>query len=72
MDLGLKVKRAIFTILVPEYLVGKALSELLAAKSAVASWRELGIQCKEIHGFMANMGYFVRRTVQKVMRLQGI
>jgi hypothetical protein len=50
----------IFTVLVPEYLVGKALSEKLAAKTGAKYWtRESDFDYKEIHGYMANMGYFV-------------
>ena len=62
MDSRAKTKWMICVILAPEYLVGKALSELLAAKSAVATWSERHVECKEIHGYMANKGHFVLDT----------
>jgi len=42
----------IFTVLVPEYIIGRALNELLATKFKENSWHK-------IQEYMANMGYFV-------------
>lgn len=61
----------IFTILVPEYLIGKAFGERLAAKAGVKRMKELdskwdgfsdavqSLQWEDIHVYMANMGHFV-------------
>ena len=59
----------IFTVLIPEYLVGKAFSDWLAAKSGVEIMKVCieeaiaegieGIEWEMVHAYMANMGYFV-------------
>ncbi|CZR67162.1 uncharacterized protein PAC_17061 [Phialocephala subalpina] len=63
LDSRKKIKWMIFTMLVPEYLVGKAFGEKLAAKSGVQvmedNARKAGVGWDEIHAYMANMGYFV-------------
>jgi hypothetical protein len=60
LDSRTKIKWMLFTILTPEYLVGKALGEKLAAQAGVRIWSaESEFGYKEIHGYMANMGYFV-------------
>ncbi|KUJ21324.1 uncharacterized protein LY89DRAFT_553621, partial [Mollisia scopiformis] len=70
-----KVKWMIITILVPEFLVGKALGEMLSARQSVKDM-QLSMSGSEtilhaqpvrvpkvpwgmVHGYMANMGYFV-------------
>lgn len=55
----------IFTMLIPEYLVGKALSEKIAAKTGVKLMEPeveragVGYEWEEIHSCMVNIGYFV-------------
>jgi hypothetical protein len=53
----------VLTILVSEYLVGKALGELLAARSNVSSVKKSGRMPKHgwnmIQAYMANMDHFV-------------
>jgi hypothetical protein len=58
----------IFTVLVPEYLVGKAFSDWLAAVNGVQIMADFmgqyssnrdGIEWDMVHAYMANMGYFV-------------
>ena len=56
----------VFTTLVPEYLIGKAVSERLAANAGVREMKDklqrrdvVNVQWDEIHVYMANMGYFV-------------
>ncbi|KUJ07171.1 uncharacterized protein LY89DRAFT_660914 [Mollisia scopiformis] len=63
LDSRTKIKWMIFTILVPEYLVGKAFGEWLAAKEGVSYvkrwYPENVIEWETVHVYMANMGYFV-------------
>jgi len=57
-----KVKWEVFAILVPEYLVGKALNDWLAARGLSRTMPEKtrGIPKREtIHGYYANIGGFV-------------
>jgi len=50
----------IFTILIPEYILGKALNERIAVKEIVARFRNVDIaEWEEVHAYMSNMGYFV-------------
>lgn len=51
----------IFTVLVPEYIIGKALNERLAVKSCMIRSRRtlFPADYEEIYFYMANMGYFV-------------
>jgi hypothetical protein len=49
----------IITILVPEYILGKARNERLAAKDAAHYFHIHGSEWGEVHAYMANMGYFV-------------
>jgi len=49
-----KIKWMIFTVFVPEYLVGKALSERAAATDAI-EWNQMSMTQR----YLANMGYFV-------------
>ncbi|KAI1459168.1 hypothetical protein F4805DRAFT_455946 [Annulohypoxylon moriforme] len=63
--LGTKIKWMVLTIFIPEYFVGKAMSELFAAQSAYhhmksEGYEEWGI----VHSYLANMGYFVLDTQQ--------
>ena len=44
----------LFTVLVPEYIIGRALNELLSAKE-----QDLVFGQKIIYTYMVNMGYFV-------------
>ncbi|OCL13489.1 hypothetical protein AOQ84DRAFT_414796 [Glonium stellatum] len=62
LDFRIKVKWMLLTILVPEYLVGKAFGERLAAKAGVKAMFALvseRVTWEEVHAYMANMGYFV-------------
>jgi hypothetical protein len=54
LDSRSKAKWMLFTILVPEFLVGKALGEYRAARYGCK-----GVDWSMIHSYMANMGYFV-------------
>lgn len=58
LDSRTKIKWMIFTILIPEYIVGKALNELLGAKLGETD-PEMVSNWEEVHHYMANMGYFV-------------
>lgn len=52
----------LYTVFVPEYLMGKALGERFAARYGVELMsykRGHGLEWEEIHSYMANMGYFV-------------
>ncbi len=59
MDSRTKIKWMIFTILIPEYILGKALNERLSVKGSRIQFRDLGLDWEEVHLYMANMGYFV-------------
>jgi hypothetical protein len=52
LDSRTKIKWMMFTILVPEYIVGKALNELLANNERFSNW-------DKVTTYMANMGYFI-------------
>ena len=52
MDSRTKIKWMMFTILVPEYIVGKALNELVAINNR---WARLD----KVTTYMASMGYFI-------------
>ncbi|KAI0137871.1 hypothetical protein F4776DRAFT_89573 [Hypoxylon sp. NC0597] len=58
-----KIKWMVVTTLVPEYLLGKALSERLAVKATLPLIEKhipmAGKEWGEIHCYLANMGYFV-------------
>ncbi|KAI1100959.1 hypothetical protein F4804DRAFT_317492 [Jackrogersella minutella] len=58
-----KLKWMTFTTFVPEYLVGKALSELFAMKAVLSDMRDksymVGKEWGTVHCYLANMGYFV-------------
>ncbi|KAI0896522.1 hypothetical protein F4806DRAFT_495824 [Annulohypoxylon nitens] len=61
-----KVKWMVLTILVPEYIVGKALNMFLSARKMESKMRaENNIVTEEwglVHSYLANMGYFVLDT----------
>ncbi|KAI1140263.1 hypothetical protein F5Y05DRAFT_311046 [Hypoxylon sp. FL0543] len=57
-----KIKWMVITILVPEYLLGKALSELLAVRALKNDIHDLGKEWGPTHCYLANMGYFVLDT----------
>jgi hypothetical protein len=69
LDSRTKIKWTVITILVPEYLVGKAFGEKLEAMSgtkmknfpSLTERNNIGydFEWEEIHAYMANMGYFV-------------
>ena len=63
LDSRRRVKWMLFTILVPEYLVGKALNDRLSAKRLTRFIREHRLrgdaEWEEIHVQMANIGYYV-------------
>lgn len=62
LDSRTKIKWMMFTAFIPEYLVGKAYGELLAAKGGVKDLAEYaveGIEWEDVHAYLANMGYFV-------------
>ncbi|KAI0838767.1 hypothetical protein F5Y06DRAFT_43912 [Hypoxylon sp. FL0890] len=61
-----KIKWMVVTILVPEYLLGKALSERLSVKTALSPsernhpmFGTIGGEWGAVHCCLANMGYFV-------------
>ncbi|OTA70093.1 hypothetical protein K449DRAFT_2081 [Hypoxylon sp. EC38] len=58
-----KIKWMVVAILVPEYLLGKALSERLAVKATLPRIEKhitmTGKDWGEVHCYLANMGYFV-------------
>ncbi|KAK0712654.1 hypothetical protein B0T26DRAFT_714882 [Lasiosphaeria miniovina] len=62
LDSRTKLKWMIFTVLAPEYLVGKALGERLAVRGT--DWFLNGnaldnAPFESIHGYLCNMGYFI-------------
>ena len=57
LDAAVKVKWMVLTVLMPEYLMGKALNEWLNAVAVGQSTFGLGWEKIEI--YLANMGYFV-------------
>ncbi|KAI3324013.1 hypothetical protein HD806DRAFT_496221 [Xylariaceae sp. AK1471] len=66
LDLRRKTKWMFFTILVPEYIFGKALNDRFAAKYETKKMKEdieihdwTGVEWEEVHSHMANLGYFV-------------
>ncbi|KAI0885763.1 uncharacterized protein GGS22DRAFT_134243 [Annulohypoxylon maeteangense] len=63
-----RVKWMVFTIFVPEYFVGKALSELCAAYYTSIEMKDqeymAGKEWGIVHSYLANMGYFVLDTQQ--------
>jgi hypothetical protein len=62
-DSRTKVKWMIFTVLIPEYIIGKALSELLAVNETIKNngriERPVQHQWDKVTASMANMGYFI-------------
>ena len=58
-----QVKWMLFTILVPEFLVGKAFNDWMAAKATAIDMSELaakdGVEWEGIHCYFCNMGGFV-------------
>jgi hypothetical protein len=63
LDSRVKVKWMIVTILVPEFLVGKALGEWLSARTSVNDAKYFQpskmAHWEMVHAYLANMGYFV-------------
>jgi hypothetical protein len=59
----------LFTTLVPEYLVGKALNDRLAAKLGVPGMKDCGWE--EIHAHLANIGYFVLHIDESLDSARG-
>ncbi|KAE8442967.1 hypothetical protein EG329_002505 [Mollisiaceae sp. DMI_Dod_QoI] len=62
LDSRRRIKWMVFTMIVPEYLVGKAFGEWLGAKRGVPEMvfnADDGIEWGKIHSYIANMGYFV-------------
>lgn len=55
LDLRPKIKWMLFTIFIPEFLVGKALGEWRAARYICSQDEDWEL----VHAYMANMGYFV-------------
>jgi hypothetical protein len=63
LDSRAKVKWMLFTILMPEFLVGKALNDWMAAKATSIDMAEFvagdGVEWKRVHCYFCNMGGFV-------------
>jgi hypothetical protein len=58
LDSRTKIKWVIFTVLIPELIIGKALNDLLAAKNLPGT-SKFNLVWDEVHAHMANMRYFV-------------
>ncbi|KAH8589511.1 hypothetical protein B0O99DRAFT_636669 [Bisporella sp. PMI_857] len=57
VDTGADLKWMLLTILVPEYIVGRALSERLAAASSLVALRSrFGEEMEMVHAYIMNMG----------------
>jgi hypothetical protein len=63
LDSRTKVKWMIFTVLAPEYLVGKALNDWLSARWEFEDFANIarveGTEWETVHGYYANLGGFV-------------
>ncbi|KAE9369080.1 hypothetical protein N431DRAFT_469014 [Stipitochalara longipes BDJ] len=60
LDSRTKIKWMIFTILVPEYIVGKALNEMVAVNTRISRGPGFGgDRWDKVTMYMANMGYFI-------------
>jgi len=62
LDLRTKIKWMAFTVLFPEYLVGRAFGERLGVKSSVRDMWHINAGWANVHSYMANMGHFVLDT----------
>ncbi|PMD14871.1 hypothetical protein NA56DRAFT_582915 [Hyaloscypha hepaticicola] len=62
LDLRKKIKWMAFTVLFPEYLVGRAFGERLGMKVSVDDMLEYNASWENVHAYMANMGHFVLDT----------
>jgi hypothetical protein len=58
LDSRTKIKWMIFTVLIPEFIIGKALNDFLAAKDLLGTSKFASVW-DEVHAHMANMGYFI-------------
>jgi hypothetical protein len=63
VDSRIKIKWMVFTVFVPEYIIGKALNEMVAVnkrgRERYVFRRDDKVNWETVHNYMANMGYFV-------------
>jgi hypothetical protein len=62
LDLRTKIKWMAFTVLFPEYLVGRAFGERLGVKASVKLVSQVNASWENFHTYMANVGHFVLDT----------
>ncbi|KAH8751560.1 hypothetical protein BGZ57DRAFT_774831 [Hyaloscypha finlandica] len=62
LDLRTTTKWMAFTVLFPEYLVGRAFGERLGVKTSVKEVSQFVAVWETVHAYLANMGYFVLDT----------
>jgi hypothetical protein len=62
LDLRTKIKWMAFTVLFPEYLVGRAFGERLGGQSFGRDMWQSNAGWENVHSYMANMGHFVLDT----------
>jgi hypothetical protein len=62
LDLRTKIKWMAFTVLLPEYLVGRAFGERLGVKASVKDLSLVNASSENVHAYMATMGHFVLDT----------